>query len=281
VSQTSEGDTEKSRQMLRHTLIAVFLVLPAPDPAALADTPTDPQTLNRSGHWSEAGRAARKLLADPALTPRERCETWFQLIYADTHTGDRESARNGISAFDGECADYPPSMWFRREVEKLRAELDPQRVPRPPVRDDDGWPAADPEALGLNVPALSEHRELCEASGADACLVAYRGRIVQEWYGPGYREPMYTMSSVKSWTGLLAGLLIADGKLGLDDPVAKYIPEWKAGAEASSSCTRRRSTSGAGPSTSHPATSAATFNGATSTSSAARWCCCPRSACPR
>ena len=90
-----------------------------------------------------------------------------------------------------------------------------------------GWSVGDPVMLQLDTARLAEHRRLCIDSGADACLVAYRGQIVQEWYGPQYSYPMYSMSSVKSWTGLLAGLLIADGKLELDQPVSRYLPEWE------------------------------------------------------
>jgi CubicO group peptidase (beta-lactamase class C family) len=43
---------------------------------------------------------------------------------------------------------------------------------------------------------------------------------------------MMTMSSVKSWTSLFAGILIAAGKLRMDDPVSRYLPEWKAGSQA-------------------------------------------------
>jgi CubicO group peptidase (beta-lactamase class C family) len=86
--------------------------------------------------------------------------------------------------------------------------------------------------LGLDTTALHEHQALCAQSGADACLIAYRGLIVQEWYGPEYEEPVPTMSSVKSWTALLALLLEQEGKLDLDAPVARYIPQWTGGAEA-------------------------------------------------
>ena len=37
------------------------------------------------------------------------------------------------------------------------------------------------------------------------------------------------MSSVKSITGLLVGLLVADGKVALDDPVSRFVPEWADG----------------------------------------------------
>jgi CubicO group peptidase (beta-lactamase class C family) len=97
----------------------------------------------------------------------------------------------------------------------------------------EGWSVRDPASLGLNVEAIERYRTLCERSGADACLVAFRGAIVLEWYGPSYREPIYTMSSVKSWTALVVGLLIAEGRMqSIEDPVAKYIPEWRQGASA-------------------------------------------------
>lgn len=97
----------------------------------------------------------------------------------------------------------------------------------------DSWNTADPLRLGLNVASIESFRELCEDTGADACLVAYRGTIVLEWYGPSYREPIYTMSSVKSWTALLIGMLIADGAIpGVETSVSSYLPEWAAGATA-------------------------------------------------
>ena len=37
------------------------------------------------------------------------------------------------------------------------------------------------------------------------------------------------MSSTKSIAGLLTGMLIADGKLALEDPVGNYLPEWREG----------------------------------------------------
>jgi CubicO group peptidase (beta-lactamase class C family) len=95
------------------------------------------------------------------------------------------------------------------------------------------WEVGDPKALGLDVEAINAHRELCERSGADACLVAYKGKIVSEWYSARYRKPIYTMSSVKSWTGLLAGMLIADGKIkGTDVPISAFVPGWGDGPKA-------------------------------------------------
>jgi hypothetical protein len=38
------------------------------------------------------------------------------------------------------------------------------------------WEVADPKALGLDADAIEAHRALCQRSGADACLVAYKGK---------------------------------------------------------------------------------------------------------
>ncbi len=90
------------------------------------------------------------------------------------------------------------------------------------------WKKAEPATLGLDPRAVERHRGHAQRSGADAVLVVYKGRIVSEWYSAHYREPIYTMSSVKSWTGLLVAMLIADGKIkSVDDPISDYLPEWK------------------------------------------------------
>jgi hypothetical protein len=97
----------------------------------------------------------------------------------------------------------------------------------------DAWRTADPSTFGLNCHAIEEYRLLCERSGADACLIAYEGDLVLEWYAPTYSEPIFTMSSVKSWTALLIGMLVADGAIdSIDDAVSRFIPEWVAGSEA-------------------------------------------------
>lgn len=201
--------------------------------------------MNRNGRWAEVIPAAEARLRDSALSSRETCETYAQLIHAATYGGRPETARAAVRLFDARCAGFPEDAWFRREVRVLATRLaSGQREgaadaawgstpPAAPAASVAGWRVADAAELGLDTAALTRHRLLCERSGADACLVAYGGRIVQEWYGPEYRAPMPTMSSVKSWTALLVGLLIEDGKIGsVDDPVSRWIPEWRAGAGA-------------------------------------------------
>ena len=106
-----------------------------------------------------------------------------------------------------------------------------------PVTD---WPFADPDSLGLDAAALQEHAERCAASHASACVVAYRGFIVQEWYAesfpgdPVVMQPWIgTRSATKSLVGLLTGILVDEGTVeSIDEPIARYLPEWEAGVEA-------------------------------------------------
>jgi len=96
------------------------------------------------------------------------------------------------------------------------------------------WPEADPDSMGLDPDALQAHLDRCRRSGAFGCLVAYKGHLVQKWYRVEHRNPFVdTRSAVKSWTGLLAGMLVADGAIdSVGVPVATWIPEWTAGAQA-------------------------------------------------
>lgn len=93
------------------------------------------------------------------------------------------------------------------------------------------WQTAEPAMLGLNEGAVEDHQRLCEQTGADSCLVVYKDKIVTEWYSSKFREPVYAMSSTKSITSLVVGKLVDEGKISLDDPVHKYIPEWNSGSK--------------------------------------------------
>lgn len=106
-------------------------------------------------------------------------------------------------------------------------------TPTEPVTE---WPVADPDTMGLSLAVLNAHLSLCQRSGADACLVAYRGNIVQEWYDPRYTTRVESQRSLasagKAYAALLTGMIAAETELDIDDPVAKWLPEWTAGADS-------------------------------------------------
>ncbi len=190
--------------------------------------------LNRAGRWEETVIAARRTIAEPTTTVLQRCETVAHLTYALGRLHRDTEAREQGHLFGRHCAFLPAGHWARAEVAGILAHLGSANTPavRPvPSRDDD-WPTGNPISLGLDTAVLRLHRDLCARSGADACIVVRDGVLVDEWYGHNYAEPVPAMSSTKSITGLLVGLLIADGKLSIDDPVSRWIPEWRAGAAA-------------------------------------------------
>jgi CubicO group peptidase (beta-lactamase class C family) len=234
-----------------HTLRAAALALllsalaSAPPFAPTAAARQDPalqriMESNRNGRWEEAARAARAYLAARGRkTAAQRCEALHGLAYAQTRLERPAEASGTLASFDRECGNLPPHLsWIKTETDKQRSLSSPTSaagpVPRPsPAREDDFWQTGDPAALGLDATALKRHADLCVRTGADACLVVYKGKIVQELYGPGYRSPIMAMSSTKSVTGLLIGALIDDGKIkSADEPVCNYVREWCGGRKA-------------------------------------------------
>lgn len=212
---------------------------PATWPAPPAETgpATDPDrllALNRAGEWSEAAALAERMLASSigdADVPA-RAQVLLSLAYSRTRLGDGPGAAAALDGFAAVEGQLPDEHWIREWARTVRAETADAGVSAGPP-DADPWPIATPEESGLDPAFVEAHRALCEETGADACLVVHRGRIVSEWTGPDYRLPVYAMSSTKSITSLLVGCLIDDGLLeGIDVPVGRYLPEWAGGARA-------------------------------------------------
>ena len=203
----------------------------ASDPVEPSDLLWLARDANRRGKFDEAARHARAATRRPGVGPEVLCPAWMNVFYAAHRTGEKDVAAGALRSFDEAAARLPASDPVVIEMGELKAALGlgggPAPTAAPAPHEGDGfWQSADPVALGLDPAALREHLALAKASGADAVLVAYRGKVVSEWYSPRYRTPAYTMSSVKSITGLLVGLLVADGKIAVDDPVSRFLPGW-------------------------------------------------------
>jgi CubicO group peptidase (beta-lactamase class C family) len=67
---------------------------------------------------------------------------------------------------------------------------------------------------------------------ADGIAVLHRGKLIYERYFGALKphKPHISMSVTKSFTGTLAGMLVAEGKIDPQAPVTDYVPELKASA---------------------------------------------------
>ncbi|MFN5778009.1 MAG: serine hydrolase domain-containing protein, partial [Novosphingobium sp.] len=85
-------------------------------------------------------------------------------------------------------------------------------------------PGVKREALARAVDHLFSAPETAESR---AVLVLHDGKLVAERYGPGYHENtrFVSWSMAKTVTGVLIGLLVADGRLRLDESAP--VPAWQ------------------------------------------------------
>jgi CubicO group peptidase (beta-lactamase class C family) len=67
---------------------------------------------------------------------------------------------------------------------------------------------------------------------ADGIAVLHKGKLIYERYAGALKphKPHIAMSVTKSFTGTLAGILVAEGKINPQAPVTDYVPELKASA---------------------------------------------------
>lgn len=94
------------------------------------------------------------------------------------------------------------------------------------------WPAADwetatPASQAMDADQLGKARAWLESHNSKSGLVIRHGRIVAEWYlgGADRHSQFAAYSTSKSLSSLATGLAIADGKLGRDHTVGRYVPD--------------------------------------------------------
>jgi len=87
-------------------------------------------------------------------------------------------------------------------------------------------PGVSPQALREAIDPLFD-AEAEPATGETRALVVMRhGTVIAERYAPGYgpQSRFHSWSIAKTATGLLAGIMVSDGRLALDDPAP--VPAW-------------------------------------------------------
>ncbi|MCX4767539.1 beta-lactamase family protein [Streptomyces sp. NBC_01275] len=94
-------------------------------------------------------------------------------------------------------------------------------------------PTSTPSAQGVDasrVLAFLDALEAAEAVEPHSVMILRHGRVVAAgWWAP-YRpdRPQLLYSVSKSFTATAAGFAVAEGLIGLDDPVVSYFPEFEA-----------------------------------------------------
>jgi CubicO group peptidase (beta-lactamase class C family) len=73
---------------------------------------------------------------------------------------------------------------------------------------------------------------MLEETYADGIAVLHRGKLIYERYFGALKphKPHISMSVTKSFTGTLAGILIAEGRIDPQAPITDFVPELKASA---------------------------------------------------
>lgn len=91
------------------------------------------------------------------------------------------------------------------------------------------WQTAIPENQGMSSQSLDALREDLAARNTKALLVIRNDRIVYEWYAFDHSadKQHYTASMAKALVGgVCLAIAVGDGRIGLGDRAAEYVPQW-------------------------------------------------------
>lgn len=92
------------------------------------------------------------------------------------------------------------------------------------------WGYCIPEDEGFSTEKLYAMRDTLALHKTSSILIIKNDKIILEWYAPGWnpKKLHYTASSAKALVGGMSLVLaLNDGRMQIDDPAWKYIPEWK------------------------------------------------------
>jgi CubicO group peptidase (beta-lactamase class C family) len=136
-----------------------------------------------------------------------------------------------IAIHDPQYSD--PVFWWRMSsMPKDVFEPDPYFYWPPALISGSNGPfldAATPGQGSIDPAALDAAAKWAEANKSTALIVIQKGKVVLETYWGGAKpdELASGRALTRGVTPLLLGFPVADGQLKLDDPIGRYIHEWK------------------------------------------------------
>jgi CubicO group peptidase (beta-lactamase class C family) len=141
-------------------------------------------------------------------------------------------ADKAITFADGSFRQFPQLRWAWSNIRQLVPTINVWRGAGPAsVLPRDEQDLGKVKATTMDGRDISFDQALAETY-ADGLAVLHRGRLVFERYSGVLQphKPHIAMSVTKSFTGTLAGILVAEGAIDPAAPVTKYVPELKASA---------------------------------------------------
>jgi CubicO group peptidase (beta-lactamase class C family) len=111
------------------------------------------------------------------------------------------------------------------------------------------WKTASADSQGVSLPLLDALGHSLAARGTTSFLVVRHDRIVYEWYGRG--SDKNTLNDIGSLArsfvgGVSLAVALIEGRLSLDDPVSKYVPQWRRAPDKSRITIRQLATGSSG-----------------------------------
>ena len=90
---------------------------------------------------------------------------------------------------------------------------------------------ASPESVGISSAAIERLIDtMCAHTGDEEThgftIIRHKKIVAEGYFAPFRDEPHVIQSCSKAFTAAAVGFAVAEGLLGLDDPVAKYLPEY-------------------------------------------------------
>jgi CubicO group peptidase (beta-lactamase class C family) len=137
-----------------------------------------------------------------------------------------------ITFHNGSFRSFPELRWAWSNIRQLVPTVNVWRGAGPasvlPRAEQDVGASASVTMDGR--PMTFEH--MLEETYADGIAVLHRGKLIYERYFGALKphKPHIAMSVTKSFTGTLAGILVAEGKIDPQALVTDYVPELKASA---------------------------------------------------